>query len=671
MSASHTRAVRTGRVIALAGLATVLSSTPAAGADQVTTVGAGDTTTVTHTVDAPAAGDTHTFDNAGTVRGVTAAAANSLLLTGTGDGRVIINNDGRMQGRIDFGALQGGVVFNNNTGIDNPDHGWYFQINSDALRVNFSAGDDVLNNGANGLIGNQSFGSVASRVDFGSGDDAFNNAGRLSVGRGRANGNLTLSNLETFNNSGEIILGGPLADVPGSITNRLIMPGTHFVGLEGSRIALDVSLDGFLTQESCPVSGARQADCINLAGGATSGQTLVTVYGTLAARGGSHSAGVTLIDVGGGTSHAGDFVLDPASPGYSDVEPFGGAIRGPDIFNYSLLYHESSQTHRLVGIPNRDVLSLGILPAAAQSLWRTADRAASARQSELRGASTDAAGGLWFKATDGQSERDSQAMLSAFGRSDTVAFDYEQRDRAFTFGGDVTGRDDGGGFAFGVSVGEVDSKVEFDSLENRIELSGLAINVYGSYRKGWFFLDVNGGGYSGDVEGTFVSGEHSVPLKGSVNVFGLRTEAGSHLQLAPNLSLQPLLSMIYVRSGLSDIKELPGASVNGVLFDSGTSLRGGAGLRATLDLALASTKLGLSLSGRYWEEFEGEVGATVRNQGDPMQFSNNFDGGFGEVEATADLTAAEGRFSGYLSLGSQFGDDFKGTAASVGVRYNW
>jgi outer membrane autotransporter protein len=547
--------------------------------------------------------------------------------------------------------------------------------------LDFGVGENVLENagtitGGGVFVGLETITNSGSMNLYAAPDlRTLNNSGTL----GLLNELLSTPQLETFNNSGVMVFSGNESTTPnrndfGLATGRWLMPGADFIASEGSRVIMHAFLDaGF--QDVCETvgpSGRSQADCINLSGGSTSGVTQITLTGYLPADGGAYAEkGVALIDVSGGVSHDSDFVLDPASPNFDPDALFGGGIRASELFTYHLFYDASTQVHRLVGIPDPAFMTLGVLTSAAQSLWRTGDEAGSARQSELRFAKSDAAGGLWFKAADGRGKHDAQTRVELFGRSEAVQARYEQRDRAYTFGADIVGTEGDSGYSLGISVGDISSTVDFDASPTRAELSGVAVNVYGSYRKGPFFLDLSGGGYSGDLEGRFSVGSSDTALETSVSAFGARTEAGWRLSLGKALSLEPLASVVYVRSGLSDIQHLPGSNKNALQFDPGNSLRGGLGARATVDSVLAGVRLGLSLAGRVWWEFEGEANAYVRTGVDALPFSSTFDGTFSEASAALDISSAGGAVSGYLSFGGRFGDDYDNTTASLGIRYNW
>lgn len=695
----------------LAGAAVLALAPAALAADYVTTVGTGDVTTTPHALNAPLATDTHTFNNAGTVRGASATNQTTVVLTAAGAGDVVINNNGRIQGRVDFSALTGDATFNNYT--SGAAGSWAVGSNA-ANPVHFGAGDDTVNNVAGAAVTGALTGS------FGAGTDRITNAGSwttsifsvtglevisnsgtwtsssslvapdlevlensgvmivrtltlasaetltnsgvLSLGAA-SNDVATLTGLQSFNNSGLIVLGGGgTTSSNGLAGTRIMAPGADFVGSGASRIALDATL-GLIEQDSCPQSATVLADCLNLAGGSTSGRTLLTITGVETAEGGGFNpAGVTLVDVSGGQSDASHFVLDPNSPGYSAEAPFGGAILAANGTPYSLFYDSATQTHRLVGLPGAEVLELSALSSAVQELWRIGDEAGYARQSELRGHNTG--GGLWAKVTGGNAERDVNSTLTVFGLSDTVGSRYEQESLAAVFGGDIVGE----GYVAGVSVGRIQSRIDVGAGASEYDLKGLAVSVYGGLRMGDLYLDASASGYAGSMkaDATTVVSE----VDGDASAFGGRVEAAWRFDLGSGFVIEPLASVTYVQSSLGDIA-LPGDKLNAVDFGKGKSLRGGVGARAAYVADLGDLALDLSLTGRGWKELEGENPAMLVGRGGRMGLSETFDGDFTELSGAATITALDGLVSGFASIGGRFGDDYESASATLGVRYNW
>ncbi len=735
MSSINQRA-RRGRRAVLAAIA-ILGSGGAAHADEFTTVIAtGEVTAALQQLDAPAAGDTHTLDNHGTIQGATPTGTNTLVVQAEGQGRVVINNHGRIQGRVDFSGLNGGVTFNNlsgGTGL-----GWALSGNATIDASVFSSGDDVLYNGEGATI-TLGLSIGGARVYFGEGYDRLENNGTITATSTattrptfygleeiRNTGSLTLGfvpdlevmhntgaltitvnaltpNLRTLTNTGTLLMAEPsnangafqgarivasqvesfhndglidMFSTSGSyrMGNRLILPGAAFVAGENSHLIVNALLDGGFQDYCTAQPGEQQSDCMSVAGGSTSGVTRVTVHGIVPDQGNPYAGafsrmGVAVVDVSGGSSAAGHFVLDPDSPGFDVDAPFGGGIRASEFFTYHLLYDGATQVHRLVGLPDSDFYAFGALPLAVHQLWRTGHDAAAARQVELR--SDAAKGGVWVKGSGSDTDHESVNRISIFGLSSDVRVGYSQDATAFSVGGDVMGGEGDSRHAFGISLGSANSTVDFDGSLSRAKISGMAINLYGSYRQGAFFLDLSGGGFIGDLEGRLQLQSSSTRIDTDANAFGAHVESGWHVALTERLSLQPMASLAYVRSGLGDIENLPGHPLNGLLFDVATSFRGGVGARAMFDVDLAAVKLNLSLTGRVWEEFEGDASMNVRTRVDAVPVSTGLSGTFSEVAGSLGLSALDGALSGYLSFGGQFGDDYDSTTASLGLRYNW
>jgi outer membrane autotransporter protein len=673
MSAFKTMsAFRKRSLLAGAAAALLLAPLPAFAADVVTTVPAGGDHLGPIAADAPNAGDTYTIDNGGFIHGPNVFVWSDLVITGTGAGHVTINNDGRIQGVIDFSGLTGGVTFNNNTGPNAETQGWFFEVLGGNGPI-FSAGNDVLNNGAGGVIA--PYGSIGGiTVEFGAGDDAFNNAGTLIVGSG-GDGDLNLANLESFTNSGLIVMGAVFyaatdpfpPPTTGTTGDRLSAPGTDFVASGNSRVVLDARL-GLATQATCSAA-VTAADCLNFAGGSTEGVTRLLINGVATPDAlEMNLTGLALVDVSGGTSHVGDFVIDPASAGYSAEGLFGGGIRRGD-YTFTLLYDEGAQIHRLVTLPDPDFAALSAMPGAVGDLWRTADGASRARQGELRRSRQDAVGGTWAKVSGGTTERDAVGSVALFGLTDEVAFGYQQDDAAVSFGGDIVGGGEDNGYAIGLSFGYAQSSVEFDDMPTQLDVSGFTVGLYASYRAGDLFVDASASGLVGEMEGdvAFVPD----PVSSDVTAFGARAEAGWRLGMGEGFSISPLASVVYVTSSLSDF-ELPGDKVNGIAFDNGKSLRGGLGAEAAYGVELGGANLDLSLAGRAWKEFEGETATSIHGRnGATLPFTDDFSGDFGEVTVTADISSPGGGASGFVSVSGRFGDDYSSASAQLGFRLNW
>src|SRR5690606_16365020 len=109
---------------------------------------------------------------------------------------------------------------------------------------------------------------VATSFDFGAGADTFTNSGLLVVGEPTlAASTLTVTGLESWNNSGRIVFGSSGTTMnaisDGQINDRVLASGTTFTGSGSSRLVMDADL-GATSQTSCAVLAA--ADCLSLTG---------------------------------------------------------------------------------------------------------------------------------------------------------------------------------------------------------------------------------------------------------------------------------------------------------------------------------------------------------------------------------------------------------------------
>jgi hypothetical protein len=692
-------------------------------AETLTHITPGTEETAVQLLDAPAADDTHRLWNEGTLGQIDDTGyfpVAGIIITGAGEGRVEIDNEGILIGDIDLSGIQGGVTFDN--------RGQWLVGGYDAPmpRIKLSAGDDLIYNGEGASIEHRVDYSAPSYFDFGAGTDVFENAGTVQLNGGMG---MYMSGLEVIRNSGSMMLGGVsgLQEIVNSGTlsfsmhaefepggrienagtltvnevvvsgsresyvdgnglvsfensgtidmisglprfaNRVVIDGADFIATGNSVLRVDAHFAD-AAQSECTLSIVGSADCLSIRGGSTSGVTLVHVQGTLGVKGAAFlKEGLVIVDVRDGETEAGHFVLDPNSPGYEADAPLGGGIRGDEMFTFHLLFDEATRTQRLLGVPDMKVQGLGVAPIIAQNLWRTAERTSVARQAELR--SRQDGGGLWFKKAQADISHTSHIGFSLMDLGVETAVKYEQEDDVFALGIDTTGGDGTSRYSVGVSVGEVGSEFKVDGTHAEIEAMSFA--AYGGYQRGAFFVNLSGGGYAGDLDGVLALSQNDYAIGATVDAVGGRVEGGYRLQVNEVFALEPLLSVVYTRTSVGAVQHLPGNKNNGLRFDSASSLLTGAGARAELDMALTSMRLSLSLAARAWEELEGETSLALRTIRDPFSYSGGIDGSFTEIDASVGLGTLGGAFSGYLSFGGRFGDEYDSTTASLGLRYNW
>jgi hypothetical protein len=633
---------------------------------------ADDATPVNWVVDINSAGLT-TLNNAGSIRSTVNSSRgyDDRAIRVAGAGRVVVNNTGRIAGRVDFSNVafvgaQPSVTFN----VTGATAAWF----ADGLNQ-FSAGADVLATSAGGSINvatgyfaNGSTFAPPTTFDFGAGNDVFNNGGILQLGADAA-GTLTFVGLETFNNSGLITLG----DGEDITDDRLVAHGITFNGLAGGALQLEVNFEGPVgAQMNCSV--AVVADCLDLAGSTITGQTPVMIRGafdpgTLPP---SHynPGGVVLVDVSGGTVAADAFVLSPASDHYVVDPILGGVIERQGLFFYDIAYDDATQRFLLVGLPRPETLQLPTVAAVAQDIWRTATGTVFDRQAGLR-SGNGGEGGVWLRGSADFGERELTQGFDSYGTSYAFDASYEQRTFTLMAGVDLLADADADrAYGFGVMLGYVNSEAEFQASPTLVKAQGGTLGAYLSYdHAGGFWLDAV-------AQGTVVLMDQDIPglnlpsgtlSTRTVQSFGGQAEAGWRKDVGAGLYVEPLVAVSYVRTSFDQF-EFPGSRVD---FDEAVSLRGGLGARVGGDGDAGSLSIGWMITGRYWNEFEGENGLTVESDGPLLQLVDDFAGAFGDLSAGLTLGDASGGFSGFVDAGLKFGEDYKSTDISAGVRFRW
>src|SRR5690606_34773086 len=142
------------------------------------------------------------------------------------------------------------------------------------------------------------------------------------------------------NNDGLVDLGGA------AVGQVLTVPDVEWNGVGDGQVLMAVNFAG-AGQTSC--AAATVADCLSLPGATTSGVTRVAVN-AVGGVGFATGADIVLVDVAGGDSAAGHFILDETSTGYSDDAVYNGIVSGDGVLGYALIYDEQTQRHYLSSV---------------------------------------------------------------------------------------------------------------------------------------------------------------------------------------------------------------------------------------------------------------------------------------------------------------------------------
>lgn len=692
---------------------------------------AGTTTTLTsHTV----------FDSAGDFGGSSATP----LIIGSGAGRYVFNQAGGYFVGLDFSANTGGVTVNNHgLGVGAPAaQAWAFTSDG----VHFGSGDDVVNNLAGGMIivsSATNYGGpfsgpppavIEARMAFGEGDDRFDNAGIFHVGEARFRMTSTdtlpymeshpqptrvvLEDLETFANSGLIVLGGwvrktpretvlgsdlictPYIDFSGSFpvplpgegvtcleqfgdtdadhSNTLSMPGTHFIGSGDSSILLDVSLGLGVAQRDCHARAVQAegfrlpgADCVDLRGGSTEGVTQLILRDRIPGDLGAYvEDGIVVIDVATGSSAAGHFVLSPQSDGYNAQHD---AI-DKGLFLFPLVYDAGTQQHKLIAVPGGRAHRLPLLAQSMQALSRTAGRGWFERRDGLRDEARS--GQVWMRLTQETGSREARQSVATVGRRFSFDNDYDQDATVFTLGRDVVLGD---AWRVGGSASYLNSRVSFAASDARASTDGVAVGLHGSYQQAAFFLDAQLLGSWLQMnyrDARFIDPSVATnALKSGIKSWDARLEMGWRLALGETVYVEPLAAVSWVRSRLdrltlksSDYAARPTNTVFGGSHP--TSLRAGLGARLGLDRQMAGLDWRLGITARVWDELREDTVVRIETIGDTAQVRDELDGQITELSASLDVGRREGRWVGQLQATGMFGD-YESLGLTAGFRYQW
>lgn len=623
-----------------------------------------------------------TFTNAGTLRANDAAAVDGLIFAvGGGAGLVTMTNGQAatnevcpgfglpcIPGQPAVGSDLRGRMDLNNTGTTT------LNLNQTSIWRTAGAsllgdGNTTLAHGAQAVIFAGDDG-MATTLDFGGGTDTYNQAGLLSVGGGtEAAALLTLSDLSRWNLSGSVLFGADGTSSDGVANDVIIADGTTFNGTGGAQLVMDVDLSG--TQLSC--GNVTAGDCLSLVNGSTQGSTSILINSIGAPGGAYNPNGVVIVDVSGtGASSAEHFELDPATVGYLANDELGGII-DQGLFFADLAYNPDTQQHLLVGLPKRETLQLATLGTASQTLWHLSTGAWFDRQADLRntiaGRQTGASPGAWVKLTGNVTDRDLDQSFDNAGVHYRSKSGYDLVTTLVSGGVDLVYVDSAAqSFVAGVAAGLIDSEMEFKTSPTLASFEGHSLGAYATYVGGMFFIDgiVNTTSLDAEFESAALGLPAASRATGTVESRGAQVEGGVRLPVNDGAAyFEPLLALSYSTTDISDFA-LPGATFSA---DDLVSVRGSVGARLSGDLVLDTFTAKMGLTGRVWEEFEGENELIVETGAASLPLFEELSGTISEV--LLDVSVEVGSVSAFVNGGIKFAEDYKSSGGSVGVRYQW
>lgn len=552
----------------------------------------------------------------------------------TAAGEMVVNNSGRIIGSSSVAAIQAGgntLTLNNDgvigtvsNAIGNP------PVGSGVLDFTSLAGGYTFNNNA-GAAWNVGSTDGGQGADLGAGN--LNNAGTIRFARG----------------------------------SYASAAGTSFTGTGDSLIEIsNAVLDG-AGQPNC--TSPTLAACLDLSGGSTAGQTSIrflTVENPdpldvpLAP---PVNPGIVVVDVGGGTSSADHFVLDPGSTGYATDSKYGSVLATGDLFDYTLLYNPGNQQHVLTSVPRREGMEYVSFIRQTLSIWHTTTDAVVGRQADLR---EGGARGGWARIVSENTERDAEPTLVTHGN--TIVYDngYSLDTKAFLAGYDMTYADN---YVIGLHGGLMSADLKYDNSSSGQETKGAIAGLYaGWWNEAGLTLD-------GAVNVNFASIERSMRdfenSETNAMSYGARAEAGWRFSMSENFYVQPLATAAYVVGNI----EAQDLRFYDATFENDESARAALGVRLGGDIGLTNdnfNRLKYWLTARAWEEFAGDDAQVhFKTEADPLVIEDDLSGSFEELGMGVSLTSPSEAFSLFLSGNAKLGDDADSYNLTIGTRLYW
>jgi hypothetical protein len=389
---------------------------------------------------------------------------------------------------------------------------------------------------------------------------------------------------------------------------------------------------------------------------------------------------IAVVDVSGGSSAQGHFVVSPTQPGHSPQ--FGGSWdRG--LFQYAIAYNEESQIHSLIAMLSGTAYQQAQLAATAHDMWRLATATSLDRQADLRERG-DENGGLWLRFANETADRDVVNVQRGGGQE--FAFDngMDRDSYAVTFGVDfLNGGAGDSAWTLGAMAGYNNAEIEYDGSPNTVLVDGWTLGVYGGYVAGPLWIDGAINLNEALVE-QFIPGFALNPpdtlVSNDFRSVGMQVDAGVRIDLTPAVFVEPLATLSYVRTNFDDLNVQPDdASRPGltVYWNDPTSFRAGLGGRLGLNHDFGFLRGQIALLARVLTEADGENSiASIHNNAFPNDADFNVEDD--EVDSTVmeyglntSVRSPGDAVSGFINLGTQQSSNFDAFTAKVGVRYQW
>jgi len=464
--------------------------------------------------------------------------------------------------------------------------------------------------------------------EFGAGTDLLDNNGLIELAVGAAVQTITFTDLERIANRGRIDLANGLAG------DRLVATGAVLDGQGTGVIDLDVDFATGVADQLIIASatGVTRID-INALGTVALGQSFDLIDSTAALSGS-------------------EFVLTPGSE--------------ETLVGYDLVY-EAEGLVRLASAPNVNAFAPLKTAAAGQRAWTKTAEVWSTRMSQIR--DIEALGGredkiqFWTQAYGGQEEFGQKQVYDLAGGPVTRDLTTEAQFFGVQAGVDGVISTEPASFAWGLTGGYGDVRLDFVSHDNLITLKGFNVGAYGGVSAGTFYANALIKLDSFSAEAELREAAASADYDG--RAYGVQAEAGARFAVG-DWTVEPQAGVAWVKVDLDGF-DVAGAEIG---FDDAVSLEGRLGVRVSTTTTVGGLKLRTFAGGYAVKEFEGENEMTFAAAGGDVLLKDKPADAYGRIELGATTQVAPG-VHGFIRGEANVGDNASGFTGRFGASWSW
>ena len=522
-----------------------------------------------------------------------------------------------------------GTTLTNNGEISS-DSGHAIEVSGGAARIN-NAGElrgTVLLTANGDSIFNTGTWLTSGASDFGAGDDLVDNSALIELRFGETAQTLTFTGLERLTNRGRIDLAN------GRAGDRLVATSARLDGQGTGVIEMDVD---FTTNV---------ADQIEIASATGVTRLDISTIGTI-------DLTDTFLLVDSTAELVGtEFILTPASE--------------TTLVGFDLVYETGGQV-RLAAAPTVTAFAPLKTAAAGQRAWTKTAEVWSVRMQQIR--DIEALGGredgiqVWTQAYGGEEEFGQKQVYDL--ANGPVTRDLTTQTQWFGVQAGVDGviSTEPASFAWGLTAGYGDVRLDFVSHDNLIALDGFNIGAYGGVSAGAFYANalVKLDRFSANAD----LQEMTTQVDFDGQALGVQGEVGARFD-AGGWTVEPQASVAWVKTELDGF-EVAGSEIE---FDDAISLEGRVGVRVSTTATVGGLKLRTFAGGYAVKEFEGENEMTFTNGGTSVSIKDKPADAYGRIEFGATTQVAPG-VHGFIRGEANVGDNAGGFTGRFGASWNW